>query len=123
MCKTLKQLFLLLIISVPLQLRAQIFPKEGSILNYRIVGFAFSASQTSGKENKYKIEIAEGNHTNVDSFKKHIIKSLLTNKKKIIAEVPAFGSAYTWRITNDAHAISLKNEQLHHFRTDTFQGV
>ena len=76
------------------QLDAQIFPRESSRLNYRIIGFSFPSKPTV---NKYNIEIAAGAYNSEDSFKKNIIKSFSGDNNKIIGEVPAFGKQYTWR--------------------------
>ena len=95
------------------QLRSQMLPKENSILNYRIIGFSFPAQ----KANKYKIEIATGKYYSIDSFKKNIIYSAYSKNKKIIAEVPAFGKQYTWRIVaNNSQEPNVKNDELHHFQ-------
>ena len=98
---------------IPYQLRAQILPKEGSELNYRIIGFLFSKGQPGSK---YKIEIAAGNYNNEDSFTQNLIKSFDGDKNKIIGEVPAFGKQYTWRSVTSDRATITKSE-LHHFRT------
>ena len=96
---------------------SQIFPKENSALNYRIVGFSFSSVQD---ENKYKIEIALGNYHSTDSFKRNIFYSAVSKSKKIIAEVPSFGKQYTWRIAGSNAA---SNEELHHFSTSVVPEV
>ena len=102
------------ILLVPHHLNAQILPKEGSELNYRLIGFSVPKSV---RGSSYVIEIATGTHNNADSFQKNIIKSFSGDNNRIIIEVPSFGSAYTWRAIvtgNDKKNISGK---LHHFRT------
>ena len=88
-------------------------PAEGSRLNYRVIGFRFPFMQ-GGVD--YKLEIAAGNYSTEDSFKKNIIAKLPVKRNKIIAEVPAFGAPYTWR-----YSYSLKHtttrSPLYHFST------
>ena len=108
--------FLLLFIVVSFQLRSQILPKDSSSLNYRIVGFSFPADADC---KNYKIEIATGNYTNEDSFAKRIILSQVSKTNKLIAEVPSFGSYYTWRIVYARN----KKSALYHFRTTLSKDV
>ncbi len=109
-----KGLFILFFFIVPVQLRAQILPKEGSRLNYRLIGFSFPAEAGA---NSYKIEIATGYYNKADSFKKKIIRSVDSKSNKIIAEVPAFGSQYTWRIISSGKKAVVENNTLYHFST------
>ncbi len=96
----------------PPKLRSQIFPKEGSSLNYRIIGFSFP---TEGKKGAYyRIEIAKGDFNTVDGFKKNIIKSIKTSQEQIIVEVPSWGTSYTWRVVTSKNS---KMPELHHFTT------
>ena len=111
MYKILAQLLFFFIASY--QLEAQILPAEGSKLNYRIVGFSFPQGRSGSK---YKIQIAEGNYNNTDSFKKKITRSFSGSNNKIIGEVPSFGKQYTWCIVTDVKSVETKS-QLHHFST------
>ncbi len=43
--------------AMPIRLAAQVLPKDGSSLHYRIIGFSFPADK---KATDYKIEIAQG---------------------------------------------------------------
>ncbi len=110
MYKIITVLFLSLFITM--QINARILPKEGSKLHYRLIGFSFPDEPQNGK---YKLEIADGYFNQADSFKKNIINSTTGKKNKIIAEVPAFGKQYTWRVVfaggNEASGT------LHHFST------
>lgn len=110
-----KIIIFLVFITVSLQLRSQILPKDGSNLNYRIIGFSFPASHKA--DIKYTIEIAAGNYSSLDSFKKNIIFSKVSKSNKIIAEVPAFGSDYTWYINYSCKTAKLKSSPLYHFST------
>ena len=96
------------------QLTAQIFPKEGSKLYSRIIGFSFPAQSWSVK---YKIEIAAGDYNTESSFEKKIINSVSSKSNKIIAEVPSFGSQYTWRIVFTAKDSAKTKSILYHFST------
>jgi hypothetical protein len=96
--------FLLLIAYVS---EAQIMPKEGSVLNYRLAGFS------SPEAGNNVIEVADGNYYSEDSFKKNIVKTFHCNGGKIIGEVPFWGRNYTWRARMPAMAKSA----FHHFST------
>ena len=110
MYKIIAVLFFLIIPGI---IWAQILPKEGSKLNYRIIGFSFPAKQDV---TKYTIEIADGKCNSEESFKKNIIASFSSDTNRIIGEVPSFGKEYTWRIVFVNNATKTKNE-LHHFST------
>lgn len=91
---------------------SQILPKEGSELNYRIVPFSFPVSGGS-----FTLEIASGRYFSEDSFRKNIVLKKIDTGNKIIAEVPAFGSQYTWRITPNSGSKSGKRPSFYHFST------
>lgn len=91
-------------------LKAQVMPKEGSKLHYRIINF--SNPDLQGKSGKYKLEVAAGFYNNDDSFRKNIVITRPVSANSIIAEVPAFGAQYTWRITSGGG-----NAALYHFAT------
>ncbi len=104
-------IFLALLFFIPFKLLAQIFPKEGSKLNYRLIGFSFPQVQ----EGECTLEIAGGYYNSPDSFSKNIFRSIACNGNKIIAEVPTFGAVYTWRV---AYAGKSKVKAgLNHFST------
>ena len=114
MFKKLSLYFLTLLL--PCHIGAQVFPKEGSVLNYRLIGFSLPAAPETGK---YKIEIATGNYDEQRSFDKNIIHTIYSEKNKIIIEVPAFGCQYTWRVEYfpaSGRASGIK-DILHHFST------
>jgi len=96
--------------SASAQVQSQIFPRENSALNYRIVGFSFPSVEDG---NKYKIEIAAGNYHSVDSFERNIFYSNYNKIKKIIVELPSFGKQYTWRVVSKGSGPS--DGALHHF--------
>ena len=95
-------------------LYATVFPKEGSKLNYRLVGFSLPFENTSGK---YKIEIAVGYCNNIDSFKKNIVINTSSKKNRSIIEVPSFGRQYTWRAIDLSHNAQDSEYPLYHFST------
>ena len=92
-------------------LSAKVFPKEGSVLNYRLIGFSFD-----NKDGKYQIEIANGYFNNIDSFNKNVLTTISSRKNKVIAEVPSFGKQYTWRVNSTDHSSKNQNT-LYHFST------
>src|ERR1035437_1337868 len=109
-----KILVILLFFIIPFQLKSQIQPKEGSKLSYRIIGLSFPQETQA---HNYKIEIAAGNYNTIDSFRKNIVRSAESESNKIIAEVPSFGTQYTWRIVYEDKKTVINNSALHHFTT------
>src|SRR5580658_9305580 len=107
-------LLVLLLAILPLSLKATVFPKEGSQLNYRLVGFSLPFENGKGK---YKIEIAEGSYNNIDSFERNITITTYARTNKIIGEVPSFGRQYTWRAMYIAGNSEQKKSRLYHFST------
>ena len=113
MYKILAVLFICSILSY--QADSQVFPKEGSSLNYRLIGFSFEHRLPGCK---YKVEIAEGNYNDVDSFSKNIVKTFSSDTNKVINEVPSFGKQYTWRVTyKNTKTKKNTNSDLYHFST------
>ena len=100
------------------QVLSQVLPKEGSVLNYRLIGFSLPPALATGS---YELQIAVGNYTSVDSFKKNILLRLGCKNKKIIAEVPFFGKAYTWSMRNMEKKGAIG--ELHHFSTGSVNEV
>lgn len=93
--------------------RGQVIPAEGKTLNYRLIGFSVPAQQLA---KQYTLEIAAVKTENEDTFKKYLIQSAIGKNNKIVAEVPAFNKAYTWRMNCDG-----KRGTLHHFSTGWVQ--
>jgi len=115
-----KLVFILVLVIFSNYVKAQVLPREGSALNYRLIGFTFAAMP---KAVEYKIEIASGNYYNEDSFKKNIVTSAESKSNRIISEVPAFGIKYTWRIVYKSSKTSIKSSKLYHFSTLTNEHV
>jgi hypothetical protein len=101
---------LLLCCLVHIVANAQVQPAEGRVLHYRMIGFSFPQPATG----KYLLEIASGNDTTTEAFEEHIIKSTEAKTNRVVAEVPSFGSEYTWRVVNKANNAK---GCLHHFST------
>lgn len=98
---------------LPQLVQAQVMPAEGSKLNYRLIGFKVPADSQAAH---YKIEIASCNCNTEDSFKRNIISKHTVDNNKVIAEVPAFGDAYTWRYSYKVGGAEVRSP-LHHFST------
>ncbi len=111
--------FLFLFFFIAPQLRSQIFPKEDSKLNYRLIGF--SVPPVSGADS-YTIQIAQGRYNDADSFKKNITQTIPLDANKKIIEVPAFGTQYTWRVIYKG-SDQKKTGHLYHFTTGTIPEV
>ena len=105
--------FICLFFILPQRLLSQLLPKEGKILNYRLIGFYFPSDK---KTINYTIEIASDRLTDESSFRKKIIKTVRCKSNKIILEVPSFGAQYTWRTIESSKSTTTKSE-LHHFST------
>ena len=114
MYKRVRLLFLLISALYSSPSVAQVFPREGARLYYRIIGFSFPA-QTDAV--RYTVDIASGNFNNDSDFEKNIVTSLWVNDNKVIAEVPAFGHQYTWRTVSVAANNTKTPGELHHFST------
>jgi hypothetical protein len=91
---------------------SQHLPKEGSYLNYRLIGFSFPEDK---KGNGYVLQISKGNHKTSESFSKNIFCSVSLTTTRRFEELPLFGEEYTWRVL---YSGTRKNDSsLHHFST------
>lgn len=90
------------------------FPSEGSVLNYRIVGFSAPFSKNNAGDQR--LEVADGIFNNYSEFSKHIIQSVSWKTNRPTVEVPSFGRDYTWCITAGSTSKPGKTE-FHHFKT------
>ena len=106
--------FYFLFFLINCRLLSQIVPQDGSLLNYRLVGFSFPMAKGAVA---YKLEIANGNCTSDSSFRKNIIKSIKSKTNKLITEVPSFGKEYTWRYIPVGKSDQKNKIELHHFTT------
>lgn len=106
---------ILVLTSVPLASSSQVWPKENARLNYRIIGFSFPATEHAVK---YKIEIAYELCNDEATFRPRVISSATGKNNRIIAEVPAFGRAYTWRYISTSAAKKISKSPFYHFSTD-----
>ena len=106
-----RKVSLVLLFFIPYTLSSQIFPKEGSKLNYRLIGFSFPQMN----EGKCTLSIAKGNNSTLSAFNKNIIKSIECENGKTIVEVPAFGCDYTWAVNYQGRRPA--SNELHHFST------
>ena len=120
MYKGLGILLLLLVLVCRQQCVGQVFPKEGSALYYRIVGFSCPAQSWAVR---YGIEIAGGSYNDEGAFTKNISQAINSKSSKIIGEVPYFGAQYTWRIVFVMKDSSRKHSILYHFSTRTSPDV
>ena len=93
-------------------LLSQVLPREGSKLNYRLVGFSFPATEPTGN---YVLEIAKGNFDNEPAFLAGIIKSVIVKSGKTIVELPSFGADYTWHTVYKKNNAVATTGPLHHF--------
>jgi len=101
-------------------LKAQILPKEQSVLNYRLIGFSFPPNN---KILDYTLEIAKGSYSTEECFKENIVKTIHSATNKIIGEVPSFGSQYTWRAVYNFGEAGNKVTAFFHFSTGIIPAV
>ena len=94
---------------------AQYLPKEGSTLNYRIIGF----SVPECKYAQCRIELAEGAFKNIDSFRSKVHQRVSMTDGRAVIEVPKFGKQYTWTVVN-IEKTDGAGYVLHHFSTLPF---
>ena len=111
---------LLIFLMVSLGLQAQVLPKEGSVLNFRLAGFTTGAGRDS---NGYILEIAKGYFNSSDSFKKRVFKVVNSKTDRFFIELPSFGTPYTWRISTAHNTASATKAVLHHFSTGVVPNV
>lgn len=83
-----KPLIIFICLLVPILAHAQLWPKEGAALHYRLIGFTVPAGKAG---TRYQLQVfAPGNNTPV--------VSQLSNTNHITATVPKFGESYTWQV-------------------------
>src|ERR1700750_742311 len=91
---------------------AQILPKEGSKLNYRLFGFV--PFPNTPQRGNYAIQVASGDISSDTAFKKNIFKTAVCKSGHAIVEVPSFGSSYTWRVVSfKGHAVKSFSKLYH----------
>ena len=115
-----KYCFLLICALAPLQLLSQVLPKDGSKLNYRLIGFSFPRAE---KAISYALEIADGDMKTDEDFDKHKISAVSCRNDSVIAEVPGFGRQYTWRVQCTLASKKITKSELHHFSTTSIPEV
>ncbi len=104
--------FILLLLALTNSAAAQILPAEGSVLNYRLVGFRL-AGEANGQS--FKIEIAKGHYSNVDSFLANKVAVANGSGNRLIHLLPSFGTVYTWRVVQAASSGRKVKTTLRHF--------
>ncbi len=99
---------------------AQIKPAEGALLHYRVVPISIPAVADA---KRYRFEIAKGHYNNLDSFRKNICTYTESADNHAIAEAPAWGAEYTWRVTGTGNNDKSAGAELHHFSTDLLPNI
>ena len=110
MFKTLSIFFLLITATCS----AQLFPVEGSMICFRLIGFSYPAQAGAIK---YTVQVARGNYNAEAQFEKNIVTTFQSKTNRTIAEVPAFGAQYTWRITVLSAGNKTAKSPFYHFGT------
>jgi hypothetical protein len=99
---------------------AQVHPAENIKLNYRIIGFTVVPRRDV---TMYTIEIAKGYINSQDSFRRAVCITQSGKTHKILAEVPDFGSSYTWQATFYSPGAAPYKSRLRHFSTGMINEV
>ncbi len=108
---------LIAILCIPAVHYARVFPAEGAVLNYVLVGFSADVPKNGAS---FKFEVAKGYYNNLDSFRRNIVAAGAGRNGRAVLRLPAFGMQYTWRIVGaDKQAVV----HLQHFSTDAISMV
>lgn len=117
-CKLVLYIFLFLC-TIPVH--AQLLPYQNTTVHYRIVGFKDKPQRPRVKS--YILEVANGNVSAGPLFDDNIIFKKTSNKKEIIAEVPNWGTTYSWRINELYEDGILLYGEIWQFTTGIFPGI
>jgi hypothetical protein len=74
---------------------AQVLPKDGDTLNYRLIGFSFPEHK---KATEYLLEVEEFNLHDDGTFDAELVQTQKSTSNRIITTVPKFGRVYRWHI-------------------------
>ena len=112
---------LFICLSISSTVYSQILPQEGQALHYRIIGFSFPKSNQA---KSYTLQIAQGSFTDSNNFNKNIVTTITAKTNRIVAQGPAFGAAYTWRVRANTKQITSNTPTTYfHFTTLTIPEV
>ena len=104
-----------LCLCAPFLLGAQVWPKDGASVRYRLIGFS---APPAADVTSYRIEVAQGTFYNEDSFKSNITISKENNVPRAIIEVPQFGLPYSWRVVYSKKNKRAGKSELYHFMVE-----
>jgi hypothetical protein len=114
---------LVLLLLLTNKLGAQLHPREGDSLNYRLIAFIVP----SGGERKmarsydagarYTLQVATGTYDNDSAFNAHIDVTRESKENVIMAKVAQFSTAYTWRVAYKPKNGAVQPGPLRHFTT------
>jgi Arylsulfotransferase (ASST) len=102
---------LLILLVLPCFSIAQIAPKEGSRLNYRLIRFIFP------EQGECTVEVAKGYQNSDASFTFNFATSARGNNGMAIITVPDWGSSYTWRVVTRRSKTDSAMSSMRHFAT------
>ncbi|HYD22619.1 MAG TPA: aryl-sulfate sulfotransferase [Flavipsychrobacter sp.] len=74
---------------------AQVWPAEGSKLNYRLVTFTVPAKQGN---HVYTLKVARGSYRKQEVFDRNVQIERVETNNRIVAELPSFDAPYTWQV-------------------------
>lgn len=95
---------LLVFILCAMRSDAYVWPEEGASLHYRLIGFSFPAREGA---TAYKLEVSQR------GGKKVVVQ--VSGSNRLIATVPAFGQAYSWRVLYMKKKKVIDSTPVYHF--------
>jgi Arylsulfotransferase (ASST) len=91
-----------------------VFPSEGRVLNYRIVGFSFPSVANA---DNYIIRVATDSCSSDTAFDRQASLSFVGYSNRLVEELPDWGAHYTWRVEARNKTTTLSKSPLYHFAT------
>jgi hypothetical protein len=91
-----------------------VFPTEGRVLNYRIIGFTFPPEDNI---QSYCVKIATDRCDGQEEFDRKLIMTLETRKNTVIGEVPFWARHYTWQVEYMDQKGNITESPFYHFTT------
>lgn len=98
---------------------SQIMPLEGSKLNYTLAGFSVP---DESDVIEYEFKVAKGSYNDIKQFEKSVSIIKKSDINKVLIQLPAFGTNYTWQVAYTGKKRK-KVSKLYHFATDTSEYI
>ena len=89
---------------------AQVWPAEGSKLNYILAGFMAEKKQAVFRT---EFKVAAGNFKNEEEFEKNIFAREVSDSGKALIKLPGYGQEYTWQYVTSNGDKTLRSGLIH----------